>query len=250
MKKFLTLTALFTVATAIAQSIVVVDMEEILARHPNTPSDKKVLESTLADYTQERDELRQGLDKQQAELERKIKEAQNPMLAPAKADELRKACEVAFRQLEQDQIAAEQKMAERTRQLAEMEKRLIKRTTDEIQRKIADYAIMQGYDLVLYKNLVPYGTTDLDITEEIVVLCGGKAKEPAVKAPVKDTVAPVVAPKAPVKEVVAPVVAPKAPAVEAPVRDLGTPAQELKAPLKVEVVTPVVDATEADLSAE
>ncbi len=224
MKKSLTLAALFAVTVALAQSIVVVDMEEVLARHPNTGGDKKVLESTLEDYTQERNALRAELDRKQADLERKIKEAQNPMLAPAKAEELRKACEIAFRQLEQDQVAAENKMAERSRQLAEMEKRLVKRTSDEILRKISDYAILQGYDLVLYKNLVPYVTTELDITDKIIVLCGGK-------------------PVTPVQEVTAPtqkVTAPKQ-EVTPPVQEVTPPAQPLKAPLKANFETPTVE---------
>ncbi len=194
MKKSFTLALCLAVASAIAQSIVIVDMEEILAQHPNTPNDKAMLESTLKDYTQERNTLRATLERKEAELEQKIKEAQNPMLAPAKAEELRKACEFAFRELENERAAAESKMAERSRQLAEMEKRFVKRTSEAVQLTIAKYAEVQGYDMVLYKNVVPYVKPELDITNQIILLCGGKLK----------------------------------------VTDLGTPAEELKAPLKAD----------------
>lgn len=165
-------TVLLAVA-AFAQSIVVVDMEAVLAKHPNTPNDKKLLESTLADYSKERDALRAKLEAKQADVEKQMREAQNPMLAPAKAEELRTACQAAVRSLEEEGRAAEAQMAERSRTLSEMERKLIKRTTDEIQAHIAAYAKEKGYDLVVYKNLVPYVCPERDITDRIIVLCGG-----------------------------------------------------------------------------
>lgn len=164
--------ALMTMA-AFAQSIAVVDMEAVLAKHPNTPNDKKLLESTLADYTKERDALRAALEAKQADLEKQMQEAQNPMLAPAKAEELRKACQAAFEGIENDRRAAEAQMAERSRTLSEMERKLIKRSTDEIQAHIDAYAKEKGYDLVVYKNMVAYVRPGQDITDRIIVLCGG-----------------------------------------------------------------------------
>ncbi len=217
MKKSFTLAALLVVASAIAQSIVVVDMEEVLAQHPNTPSDKKVLEATIADYTKERNDLRANLEQKEAELERMIKEAQNPMLAPAKAEELRKACEYAYRELERAQMAAEAKMAERSRQLSEMEARLIKRTSEEIQLTIAKYAEVQGYDIVLYKNVVPYVKADYDITNEVILLCGGKLKTPDLGTPAEELKAPLSPNYAEQKSTT--------PAEPAPATDVNTPKQ-------------------------
>ncbi len=182
MKKLLAFTALFAVATAFAGKIAVVDMDVILEKHPNTPNDKKVLETTLADYSKERDALRDALEVKQSDLEKQVKEAQNPMLAPAKAAEMRKACEVAFRELERERLNAEKQMAERTRQLNEMENRFIKRTADEIHAHIEAYAKEKGYDAVLYKNVVPYVKPEFEITNQIIVLCGGMPdRKPTVK---------------------------------------------------------------------
>lgn len=182
-------TALMAMA-AFAQSIAVVDMEAVLAKHPNTPNDKKLLESTLADYTKERDALRAELERKQADLEKQVREAQNPMLAPVKAEELKKACQAAFEGLDEDRRAAEAQMAERSRTLSEMERKLIKRTTDEIQAHIAAYAKERGYDLVVYKNMVPYVCPERDITDRVIVLCGGIPDK-------KDTSKPAEALKAP-----------------------------------------------------
>ena len=129
MKTLLCACALGCALTAVAASvpsIVVVDMEAIIAHHPNTPSDKKLLEDTLAEFSQERDALRAAIKAKQADLEKQVQEAQNPMLAPAKADELRKACEAKFREIQRDTDAAEQKMAGRSRELSDLEDRLLK----------------------------------------------------------------------------------------------------------------------------
>ncbi|MGN0885911.1 MAG: OmpH family outer membrane protein [Candidatus Spyradenecus sp.] len=169
-----TLLCAFNLKAASVPSIVVVDMEAIIAHHPNTPNDKKLLEDTLAEFSQERDALRAAIKAKQADLEKQVQEAQNPMIAPAKAEELRKACEAKFREIQRDTDAAEQKMASRSRELSDLEDRLLKRTTKEIQAHIAAYSKEKGFQVVLYKNMVPYVTPERDITDLIIILCGGK----------------------------------------------------------------------------
>lgn len=171
-------TKLFTLAALCAcllsaQTVVTVDMEKILESHPNTPNDKQLLETTLAEFSKERDTLRDAIEAKQAELEKRVKEAQNPMLAPAKSDELRKSCEALYTTIQRETDAAEQKMASRSRELSELEARLIKRTSKEIQAHIAAYAKEKNYDMVVYKNAVPYVKAGLDITDQIIILCGG-----------------------------------------------------------------------------
>lgn len=157
----------------LAQSIAVVDMERVLANHPNTPNDQKTLEATLADYSKERDALRVELERLAGERDQTIKDAQNPMLAAAKAEELRQRAAQQDRALQEAAQRAEAQMAERSRTLSEMERRFIKRTTDEIQAHIKAEAKKKGYDVVLYKDAVPYVKPDCDITDRIIVLCGG-----------------------------------------------------------------------------
>jgi Skp family chaperone for outer membrane proteins len=154
-------------------------MEAILEAHPNTPNDKKLLETTLEEYSQERDTLRKVLEEKQAALEKMVKNAQNPMLAPAKAAEMKKSCEAAYQDLEKARENAELQMQQRSRDLSELERRLIKRTSEEIAEHIKAYAKAQGYDAVIYKNVVPYVAAELDITQTIITLCGGKATSAA-----------------------------------------------------------------------
>ena len=225
MKHVLTLTvAVVMTAFAFAKGIAVVDMEKILEAHPNTPNDKKLLETTLDEYSKERDALRKVLEEKQAALEKMVKNAQNPMLAPAKAAELKKACESAYQDLEQARDNAEMQMQQRSRELSDLERRLIKRTTEEVNELIAAYAKEQGYDAVIYKNVVPYVADELDITQTVIGLCGGKpAAKPAKKA--APAAAPVAAPAA---------VAPAAPAVK---QDTSKAGSELAPPAKLSSAT-------------
>lgn len=174
--KLLALAALCACAVS-ASTVAMVDMEKILEQHPNTPNDKQLLETTLAEFSKERDTLRAAIEAKQATLEKRAKEAQNPMLAPAKAEELRKSCEALYVSIQRETEAAEQKMAGRSRELSELEARLIKRTSKEIQAHIAAYAKEKGYDMVVYKNVVPYIKEELDITNQIIVLCGGRVEK-------------------------------------------------------------------------
>ncbi|MBQ9694508.1 MAG: OmpH family outer membrane protein [Kiritimatiellae bacterium] len=177
--------AVMVAAVSFAGGIAVVDMEKILEAHPNTPNDKKLLETTLDEYSKERDALRKVLDEKQAALEKMVKSAQNPMLAPAKAAELKKSCETAYQELEQARESAEMQMQQRSRELSELERRLIKRTSEEVVEQIAAYAKAQGYDAVIYKNVVPYVAAELEITQKIIELCGGKVETVKAAKPVK-----------------------------------------------------------------
>lgn len=174
---------------ALAHTVAVVDMEAALASHPNTPNDRKTLETTLADYTKERDTLRADLERRMADLEKQRAEAQNPMLAPAKAEELRKTLEGRLRELQEAGRRAEAQMAQRSQTLSEMERSFINRTSKEIETHIAAYAKEKAIDVVLYKNATPYVKPDLDITDAIITRCGGT---PPAKDAAKDgeTLAP------------------------------------------------------------
>ena len=225
MKYALTLTIAFVMtAISFAKGIAVVDMEKILEAHPNTPNDKKLLETTLDEYSKERDALRKVLEEKQAALEKMVKNAQNPMLAPAKAAELKKSCEAAYQELEKARDSAEMQMQQRSRELSDLERRLIKRTTEEVNEQIAAYAKAQGYDAVIYKNVVPYVAAELDITQTVIELCGGKVAKPAKKA----AEAPAATP--------APVAAPVAPAPAAKV-DTSKAGSELAPPAKLTPAT-------------
>jgi Skp family chaperone for outer membrane proteins len=202
-----------------AAKIAVIDMEVILEAHPNTPNDKKLLETTLEDYSAERDALRAQLEEKQAALEKMMQSAQNPMLAPAKVAELKAKCEKAYQELDAQRMKAEDQMQARSRELSELERRLIKRTSEEVLEHVKAYAKEKGIDAVLYKNMVPYMVDELNITDEIITLCGGK--KPAAPAAKK----PAAKPAAKAAEKPAPAATPAPAAAPAPVAPLKAPAK-------------------------
>lgn len=182
--KTLLVTALIALSTTVASAagFAVIDMEAILEAHPNTPNDKRLLETTLEDYSAERDALRALLEEKQMALEKMVQNAQNPMLAPAKAAELKSKCEKAFKELEEQRMKAEEQMQARSREFSELERRLVKRSSEEVLEHVKAYAKSKGYDAVMYKNMVPYYNESLDITNEIIALCGGEVmQKPAAK---------------------------------------------------------------------
>ena len=187
-----TLTAslsLLFAAAAMAQSIAVIDMEAVIEAHPNTPNDKQQLEMTLADYSKERDALRAELKKISDDLSKRVRDAENPMLAPAKAAEMKRAAEAAFEDFRNRQAKAESQMQQRSRDLGDLERRLIRRTSDEIRATVKAYAEKQGYDAVLLKNATLYAVPALDITDRVITLCGGTPKPRGSKASEKPATA-------------------------------------------------------------
>ena len=72
---------LCAVVAARAQSVAVVDMEELVRLHPDTASDKKLFDQTLKDFRAENDELRQRLEALQDDFEKIRKESQDPSLS-------------------------------------------------------------------------------------------------------------------------------------------------------------------------
>lgn len=182
MKKTFAWMAVLSASAALAQSIAIVDMEAILAVHPNTPGDKKQLELTLSDYSKERDTLRANLEKMDAEVGKLAKDSQNPMYAPEKQRQLREDAMKLNDQLQAATRDAEMQMEKRKRDLQELEARLLKRTGEEIIAVVNAYAKDKKIDLVLYKQAVAFRVDSMDITEPVIALIKAGAVAPEAKA--------------------------------------------------------------------
>ena len=166
------------------QKIAVVDLEKLIRLHPNTAEDKKTLEGTLKDFNKQKEQLQALAASTRKAYEAAVREATNPALSEA----ARKKAETAAldkRQaaLEADRGASE-KIRELQRELNAQELKMLKRTSDIIERAIAAYARGNGIDLVLQLPSrlsagagVIYSRPEMDITEEIMKLLG--IEEPA-----------------------------------------------------------------------
>lgn len=184
------LSTLLVLATSalFAQNVAIIDMDSLLRNHPNTPNDKKQVELTLQDYSTERDTLRKELESKDAAIGNIIKEIQNPMFGEEKKKQLGEEGEKLRQQLIADTQAAEQKMQQRSRDLQDLESRLIKRTGEDIQAVVKEYAEKRGYDVVYFKAAVVYAKESVDITKQIQAVVDAK-KASAATAEAKKAVA-------------------------------------------------------------
>jgi Skp family chaperone for outer membrane proteins len=177
--------ALSLTGTAYAQQkIAVVDLEKLIRLHPNTAEDKKTLEGTLKDFNKQKEQLQALAVSTRKAYEAAVREATNPALSEA-ARKKAEAVAMDKRQaaLEADRGASE-KIRELQRELNAQEMKMLRRTSDIIERAVAAYARGNGIDIVLQlpSRLSPgtgviYSRPEMDITEEIMKLLG--IEEPA-----------------------------------------------------------------------
>ncbi len=162
-----------------APKIAVIDLEKLIRLHPNTKEDKKKLEATLKDYTKQKEQLQAVAASTRKAFEAAVREVANPALSET-AKQKAEAAALEKRQaaLEADRNAAE-KIRELQRELNKQELKMLKRTSDVIEREIAAYARDNGIDLVLQLpsklsagSGVAYSAPDMDITGEIMKRLG------------------------------------------------------------------------------
>ena len=187
---FLSVVMGLCVATVVrAQGVAILDMEELVRLHPNTVSDKKLLDQTLKEYKSEGSDLQQKLESLQDAFEKARKEAVDPALS----ERARKTAEETAAKAREELSAADRKardtMQLRQQQLNEQEMRMLKRTTAEIREAVEKYATENKLSLVLPINQVVYGDKALDITDAIM-------KRLNIKRPGKSVAAGAVVPAA------------------------------------------------------
>ena len=166
----MTCVALCAAAVVRAQSasVAVVDLEELVRLHPNTVSDKKLLEQTLKEYKAEGSEFQHKLETLQEEFEKARKEAADPALS----EKARKSAEEQAAKARESFATADRKaretMQQRQQQLQEQEMRMLKRTTSEIREAVEKFAAEKKIQAVLPANQVVYYEKTLDITDAMM----------------------------------------------------------------------------------
>lgn len=182
------------------QKIAVVDLEKLIRLHPNTAEDKKQLEATLKDYNKQKEQLQSVAASTRKAFEAAVREATNPALSEA-AKQKAEAAALEKRQaaLEADRNAAEE-IRKLQRDLNAQELKMLKRTSDEIERAVAAYAKGNGIDLVLQlpSKLSPgtgvvYSKPEMDITAAIMKLLDIPDEEPEEEEAEKQADAPAAA---------------------------------------------------------
>lgn len=177
-----------------ADTIAVVDMEELVRRHPNTAEDKKSLDATLKQYEGERDTMRAKLDAMRVEYENVAKEADSPALSDAG----RKKAENDAIKKRETLVEADRQFGEmmqlRRKQLSEQEMRMLKRTTGDLRDVIAKLAAQKKFTVVVSAATVAYADKSADITADVLRALG---VDPNAPLPSDTTLAPAIIPGKP-----------------------------------------------------
>ena len=176
-----------------APAIAVVDLEELVRLHPNTASDKKLLEQTLKEFTAQKEQLQTRFDSARKAFEEAVREVQNPALS----EKAKKKAEDEALTRRTAAVEAERELTETVRslqrQLTDQEVRMLKRTTAEIEEAVAAYARTQKLALVLQLpgekigavSGVLYAAPPMNITTNIMKLMGIRPEAVAETLPLR-----------------------------------------------------------------
>jgi Skp family chaperone for outer membrane proteins len=169
--------ALMTAAAMADMKIAVVDMFELVRKHPNYESNKSFLTESEKDHQKKLESMKKSIDEIQKEGEKKAAEMENPMLSQS----AKKKLEKEIMEIQQKYIRSQQNLrseAIRLQQdLQEMEGRFLKTTTEDIRKHIAAFAEKNAFDLIVDKSAVTFSKKDMDVTAKIVELFSSKASK-------------------------------------------------------------------------
>ena len=171
-------------AAGAATKIAAIDMILLVRNHASYQPNKDLLLGMEKDFRKSLDEMRDELEKIQDEGRKAADELKNPMLAASAKEKAEKE----IYSIQQRYVALQQKMRSETMQnqktLADMEARLLKAQTDDLRKKVAEFAKKNGYDLVIDSSAALYIEGSLDATDEMLEFMGVDPK--AARAKEKD----------------------------------------------------------------
>ncbi len=171
MKRISLLAACVFICAALAaraQTVAVVDLEQLVRLHPNTAADDKLREQTRKDMREEYDELQQKLEALKLDFEKTRKETQDPTLSDKARKTAEERAEKAYEAVLTANRNANEKMQLRQEQISEMNGRLLKKVIADLRDTIGKYAAEQKIQLVLPAAQAIYNEKALDITDAIL----------------------------------------------------------------------------------
>ncbi|MBQ5530970.1 MAG: OmpH family outer membrane protein [Kiritimatiellae bacterium] len=159
-------------AVAAAQNIVTADMVMLVRNHSSYQANKDLLTGMEKDYRKSLESMRDELEKIQEEGRKLSEELKNPMLSAAAKEKAEKD----MSSVQQRYMALQQKMMNEAKQnqktISDMEARLLKSQTDDLRKKVAEFAKEKGYDLVLDSSAALYAVAGLDVTDALLEYMG------------------------------------------------------------------------------
>ena len=172
MKKVLTMVAVAGAAMVAQAKIGTVDMLKLVRNHASYETNKTLLTETQNDYQKNIDRIKDEIDSLQEEGKKLTEKVRNPMLAAKAKEQLEKELGA----VQNKYIAAQQKFrseAMRSEQeLADLEARLLKTTTEDLQKKITAFAKENGYEMIVNVTACPYASPEIDVTAAVLKAMG------------------------------------------------------------------------------
>ena len=178
MKKLIAMAAVALCAGAFADvKIGTVEMMVLVRNHASYDTNKKLLQDAERDYDRKLDGMRGELDSIQDEGKKLADQLKNPMLAQAQKDKIEKD----LLEIQNRYIAAQQKLRneamESQKKLQEFESRLLKITTEDIRKRVNEFADKNGYDLIIESTVTAFAKKSFDVTDEILTDMGIDPKD-------------------------------------------------------------------------
>lgn len=172
MKKLVIALALVPALVMADMKIGTVDMMTLVRNHKSYESNKRFLSDSEKESTARLDSMRKDVEKIQADGQKLAEEAQNPMLAAGKRQELEKQ----LVEIQKKFIAGQQQLrneAMRAQQdLQATETKFLKITGEDLRKTINEFAEKNGYDLVIDSSAVPFSKPAYDVTDGVLKTMG------------------------------------------------------------------------------
>jgi len=173
MKKTLLVGIALVAGVAMAEMKVgTVDMLKLVRNHSSYESNKSLLKETEKDFQKKLGKINAELDSIQEEYKKLSEQLRQPMLAAAAKAKIEKD----IMELQNKGLNVQQRLrteAMRSQQdLQDLEARLLRSTSNEIRKKITEFAEANGYDLVIDASAAPYSKPALNVTDEVLKAMG------------------------------------------------------------------------------
>ena len=173
MKKLIMVAAIAAAICAQAETKVgTVDMLKLVRNHASYDSNRTLLTDTQKDYSKKLEKIKTELEELQKDGQKKADQYRNPMMAQAAKDKLEKELTEIQQKLMQGQQRLRNEAMRSEEEMQKLETRLLKAASDDIRKKLADFAKQAGYTIILDASACPYADKSTDVTDAMLKVMG------------------------------------------------------------------------------
>jgi len=172
MKKLALALALVPALALADMKIGTVEMMTLVRNHKSYENNKRFLSDSEKESQAKLESMRTDVEKIQAEGQKLAEEAQNPMLAAGKRQELEKKLVDIQKKFVAGQQALRSEAMRAQQSLQENEAKFLKITGEDLRKVINGFAEKNGYDLIIDSSALPYSKKSLDVTDGVLKAMG------------------------------------------------------------------------------